>query len=754
MVSYHAPLSLHETEKALTSVGINRGWGEFFLELGHRGEERVADMDEYCSYMSGAEERLMTQSLPTDPIPEIEPIRGMEVGDDRKDESLSPTGLAIGLTVQSAVFKMKTSESDTFISRDRSNFCEVTTITPRSVEGSFHTARKRNDLSNLEFIDVCPFRLIEPVAKGKGTDHSSSKSGKASLAGPKQSFCRPELQEDMYLMNLLQDGSLLTSRSPEPKYLPTLLGGSGAPALFNNAENQFLYMLSYKGGGYSRVYGTAVNEVRNTLYNMELNNGYVCPWLTLKLRDKQEYLYGTYAEKVFVPTAEMKSQLKATLPPPIYMAGGTTNDLSSVEARLIAAKVLITRTQAEVEFERTLRNGSVLFGNYTNNYQKTISKRDSTLARKAFDGALAANSALHNLLKRQANGYDVSVMLKDPSFNVVLTGAREYTRSHARWIHEGCKSDTYTLRDIFKPADMFLRSEVSTEEEMKISGIGRLWLRNGKNVITETRAEVGLWQVSNDMQEWAQSLGLKLAGKRDSLGVASIPRRDVRSLYFENRENVADDPLILEHVARLAEGYTPTERGVVFTQDVSLVKSIANRTGMSFYRMSPELLLRVIPGKEVRDECMAYENPTLVWEKFFRHEKNFSGHPIRISVVDQGSLDATLVRHAKNPDLPGKGNSLFHVERTEMGYLPHQRFETHSYQPMERDSARPLQGSGCGIDGRPLVDLIAPSKRVRTKLPKFESYRSGDSSASTSSAGSHPHKRRSKPSLASETTYY
>jgi hypothetical protein len=578
-------------------------------------------------------------------------------------------------------------------------------------------------------VDVVPFRLVEPVAKGKGTDHSSSKTGKASLAGPKQSFAREDLQENMYLMNFLQDGSLVTSRAPEPKYLPTLLGGSGAPALYGDHRNQYLYMISYRGGGYSRVYGTAVNEVRDTLFNLELGKGYAAPYFTMKLRDKQEYLYGTYAEKVFVPTDEAKSRFKGKLPPPIYEAGGTTNDLSSVEARLIAAKVLITRGQAEIELERTQRNGSVLFGVRTHTYQKEISKRENRLARGAFEGALSANTAFHRLLLRQAQQKDVSTMMKDPSFRTVLTGAREYTLAHAQWVHEGCKSDTYSLRDIFKATDMFLRSEVSTEEEMKVSGISRLWLRNGRNVITETRAEVGLWQVSNDMQTWAASLASKLVDKRIEENVDTLSRSQVLSIYYGNRENVADDPLIIQHVLKLSASLTPTEQGVIFTQDRALAKTLANRSGMTFYRISPEVLLRLIPGVgDAREECMHYEMPELVNQVF-----DIPGNPVRISVVDQGSLDVALMNHRNDVPLPGSWNNIFEAERVDMGKNTHDRFETYSYRPVGSTRPKPRINSERGIGGRLLYDKFIPQKSIRSKLPKFEQYRRAGSSGTRSS---------------------
>jgi hypothetical protein len=93
---------------------------------------------------------------------------------------------------------METSEEDTFISNERFNFCEVTSIVPRTSKGSYDFFRKTQNLEFLEFVDVMPLRLLEPVSKGKGNDHSSSVVGKSSMAGKKQSFSRDDLREEMF----------------------------------------------------------------------------------------------------------------------------------------------------------------------------------------------------------------------------------------------------------------------------------------------------------------------------------------------------------------------------------------------------------------------------------------------------------------------------------------------------------------------------------------------------------------------------
>lgn len=478
------------------------------------------------------------------------------------------------------------------------------------------------------------------------------------------------------------------------------------------------------------MYGTAVQEVNETLRRLEYGQGYAVPWLALKLRDKQEYLYGTYAEKVFVPSAEYKSQFAERLPPPLYKGGGVTNDLASYEARLMAAKVLVSRPQAEIEYERSQRNGSILFGLGTVHGSKYKQKQDSMSARKAFDGALSANSAFSNLLSRKANQKDVQQMMKDPSFNVVLQGAKEYTLNHAKWVHDGCKSDTYSLRDILRSQDMYLRAEVSTDEEMKVSGIEREWIRNGKNVITETRAEVGLWQVSQDTQEWAGIVAGKLSEKRVEKSTVTLDRSDVLNVYWDHRELVADDPLIIQRVLQISQGLTSTENGVIFTKDRGLVKSCANRAGMTFFRVSPSVLLSLIKGSDPHRECMEFDmNPALV-----RSRMKLPGNPVRIAIVDTGSLDEVLAKHEQGVK-PEEGVILSRT-RLSYGKSPSGRFDVFSVRKVGQSSLAGIYDPKAkDHSGRLAFETFKPQKSIRLKIPKFESYRGSASRSESNLSG-------------------
>jgi hypothetical protein len=358
----------------------------------------------------------------------------------------------------------------------------------------------------------------------------------------------------------------------------------------------------------------------------------------------------------------------------------------------------------------------------TGTSSKLIEKRRNKAARAEFEGALSANSAFANLLARQANQKDVGELSRDKRFKLIFSGAREYTLKHAEWIHGGCKSDTYDVRDILRSQDMFLRSEVSTDEEMKVAFIDRSWVRSGKRVLTTTRADVGLWQVSNDARDWALEVENRLIEERSKLNVETLPRRSVESIYWDNREYAADDPMIIRRAVESTARLTSVEFGVIFTNDRQLVKTTANRTGMTFYRVSPSVLLSLIPPtKDVRAACMLFELASYTSSKFTFPGKN----PVAISMVDTGSLDTVLMLHEdltdKSSDL--RGVNISRRTRIDFGQRFEGRFETFSYRQVERSKLLGIYDPTVRDNlGRPAYETFRPQKTVRSRVPKFEAY--------------------------------
>jgi len=741
----HVPDLTDQVRDRFALNGINSAWAEAFLELDSFEEVLNPDPTEIISVIGEATNRLRYYGVIGDngKPPIIERITGMEVGDDRKDESKSPTGLAISLVVQESVFKMITSEEDTFISRDRSNFCEVTTIAPRSQMGSFDYARKNGTTSNLEFVDVMPLRLVLDVSKSNQNDHSSSVPGKASMAGPKMAYSRPDLKEVLQLGNLLQDGILSTIRGKEPKYLPTIMGGSGSPALFGSARNLYLYMQSYRGGGHSRVYGTSTNEIMQTFATMERTGAYYPPELTLRLRMKETYLYGTYKEKVFVPTKQFQNMVRETsLPAPLYEGGRATTDLAIGESRLVAAKLLITRSQAEVETEKTRRNTQVLFGVISHSGMNLAMKLARHRERQAFDGALSANTALARMLERRANDTDAEKLMKDSFFKFSNAGERDFMFSHAQWIVDGAKSNTYDIRDLRRPEDMFIRTEVSTEENMKVSGIERVWVKKGKPILTETTASVGLWQVSESMYQHAEGTLSKLIEVREASDDPTLTRSQVTKVLYDRRKNDADDGhILIKAKSDVAASTIGSGTLVLISTDRNLAKVVASQTGKRVLRIAPSVIIPGI-GADSEITISAMDGNLALFAKFVSIHKDLKLNMSQITGIytDTGSLQAALTHYValsvpgRKPGVKTYSRRVIEVGVDEYGH----RFEKIGLRPVGTEKSKVIIGPMRSKDtnGSFLWEFHRPNS-IHLRVSRYEAFmnRSEADSQSESSSG-------------------
>jgi hypothetical protein len=561
------------------------------------------------------------------------------------------------------------------------------------------------------------------------------------MAGKKQSFSRDDLREEMFFTNFLQDGTLLTNRSKDPKYLHSMMGGAGSPPNYGDHRNLYLYVLAYRGGGHSRVYGTSTQELRDCLYQLEVGKGYSIPHFSLKLRDKEEYLHGTFAEKVFVPSKAYSSGIRGTLPPPLYQVDGHSNALASAEARLIAAKILITRPMAEVQIERMNRTNGVLFGFETVNSLAAGKARSSREGRKRFEDALSANTAFANLLARTANKVDTDKLEADPAFRTVLAGARDFTLSHALWINEGMQSDTYRIEDLYRCHDMFVRSEVSNEEDMMVSGIDREWLRNDKVVITQTRNQVGLWQVSPGNYQWAQEVCEQLVKEREEYEYSSLPASVVSKIYFANREGISDDPLILEKMERqvgfhrsVYQGALPTDSLLIITQDRKLCRAVANRTGLVTYKVSTYVIPYMFQKETMQEDVMSLEGANDNYAKYI----DISAQPrIIYTMVDTGSVGEMLLKHDVTDIGEGKRLYSFQSSRFRKNHSG-KRVEILSYEPI---GPREVLTDGFlktqkDTNGHAYFEKFIPQNMFLKKLPKFESYARGSSRSSRGSAKS------------------
>lgn len=561
--------------------------------------------------------------------------KGGEVGDDRVSFSKSVIVLATEISVQENVVDMRTSHDDTLIDELMWNFCEVTTNLPCCKENTYQQVRKTGRFDALEFIDSPPLRVVIDTTKVERI-HSTSLAGKAAILANKtrtaNKICRPYME----LGSMLQDSFLNTWKADEPKYLPFNLGGYNAPALFNDAGNLYLSVKSYRGGGYDRVYGTATAEIMDAIRQTESGNPtYALMASVLRERD-EEYFFATFKNLVMLP-ADQKGEDK--LPIPVYKKQGIINEIASVESRLIQTKHLMTRSQALVEIARTERIDHVLTTLNDVGVMKTLVKESLHQKRLEVLGATRANSAFRNLLARTATEKDVSSLFSE-GWQQVFLGQREFNLNHAKWIQRGAKGEYLTILDMPSSEDMFLRSEVSKEETLRVEGLFISPDIPKPGVYTEAR--VGLWQVSSSMEEWADNIAYQLLEKRNQLG-RPLDRLELLEIYHVDREWVNDDSLIIADVKERTARCARTSDVALISQDVKLAKRLARTCNLRVILCEPEKAYNHFPGRVWNSKTqITTQEFYLALEKQYRI-LNSVQEPACV-VIDTGSMESALAK--------------------------------------------------------------------------------------------------------------
>jgi hypothetical protein len=510
-------------------------------------------------------------------------VRGSETGDDCVNYSQNPFLLAITLSTAQRICHMKISWEDTVISAFLWNYCEVTSIVPVHPGQSFDLARKTNDSKEIGFIDVVSERIKQDVSKGNVSDFGSTTIGKVQWMRPRVTMPRTDLQGDILLANFLQDGLLRADKSPDPKYLHTYLGGTGVLGQFPG--NVYLYVKAYKCGSYQRIYGSAVAELRQVVRDLDDGKPHVpliCRWL----RQKQEYLWATYAERVFVPKDLLKSKTIGDLPIPLYEKLSNQVYLHSVEERLVRARELIPRHKALLEVLYSRRLKEVLKSGTVVLLEKAFSLK-SKEERSRFDMALRANAAIQNLLKRTANDADVRKLLGD-DFYSVNTGRLTFDKDDADWLNNP-KGITFGIDDVSFPEDMYVREEVSAEESLKVSGIPLRTLVHGKLTVRETTTRLGLYQISASMKDWAQRKLKDLIQLGEEYG-RPIPPQNLLRPFTENLEWVNDDNGLI--AKSLSEMKDEIIRPIwLISSDRRLAARMAKTINCKVYRLEPITLI-------------------------------------------------------------------------------------------------------------------------------------------------------------------
>jgi hypothetical protein len=583
-------------------------------------------------------------------------VFGMEVGDDRADASRDPIRLALGLVCQEQVFHMRTSQRDTCISSSIWNFCEISNGIPTDITETFDYCRKNNNFDELGFVDSPPLRIILDVSKGDGS-HSSTSSGKAAMLGSRLRTPKTSILRVLQLSSFIQDGMLRTSMSSDPKYLPRIMGGSGARALFDNPDNLHLYTLAYKGGRCNRVYGSATRELQSCLRELSMSRA-TMPVLCRMLSDKQEYLHGTYSNMIFAPKHSYKDVQMEKLPMPLIESPGGANRFNATLNRLVRTKHLVTRSVAvrEWEYSKTIR-ARLLSRLSTERYEAEDQMRKSGL-KAAFGNALSANTAFANLLSKKATWKDVEMLMGSDDHITLTSGSPEFTNYDAQWIYSGAKYENFSIEDLTITEDLHSREDVSEEQTFKVGGLVLRPILGDKIQRVETSTKVGLYEISKPMEEWAECVYRRLLKHR--VEGKPLPRDIVLNEIMKDPEWVNDDTGLIEQCLQSTSSlHQRSARVVLVSLDKRLANQMSNTCNVQVERLTPIsyiMKMRSLGKDPIKDRAEALH---LLEGEIPKRERS---DPIREFFVDTGSVAHTL----SNLEEYGSGVSSHVVRREHM----------------------------------------------------------------------------------------
>jgi hypothetical protein len=592
----------HVIAHTTSGTQVTLDWSPLdFLEEEEELEE--LDLEEIYSYGKEAGNIAQQFDITTGTLRSV--IKGSEVGDDRVDITRSGRKACSCMMAQGSIVGMKTSKEDTYISRKYWNFCEVTSTIPTDPQSSYHHARKSGDFSALGYNDSIVLRIILDVSKADHS-HSSTPEGKMSLLGARLSTPRKELRAMWHIASLFQDAMLSTHTAESPKYLPQQMGGMGVTPLFDNSDNILLYVKAYRGGTYSRIYGTAVAELSSCLMYLERGKQ-TAPVLSQRLRERQDYFWGTFADKVFVPKhPQLISEKGKGAPKPLYEATGGSNNFQAFESRLTRTKHLVPRSKAEIEWESSRRLRGLMEAIYSDVFQLDKESRvQRTVVRSHYDNALNSNAALQRLLNREASGSDVKRLIGDKNFRMITTGKREFTRSDATWVYNDGRGELYSLKDISLSEDMYVRKEVSEEETFKVGGLKLSPIIGDVRKQVTTVTKVGLYEINKTMESWSDDLLDRLIKRADETS-RPLPRNHLEEVFWEDPEWVNDDSgLIGRCLNENRQASVKSLAVLLVSDDHRLGNQMARQCSLTVHRFSSRdfMSLATAHGLTVSSTC-------------------------------------------------------------------------------------------------------------------------------------------------------
>jgi hypothetical protein len=324
---------------------------------------------------------------------------------------------------------------------------------------------------------------------------------------------------------------------------------------------------------------------------------------------------------------------------PIYKATSTGLKFKGTESRLLRTKKLISQDELESYRNRTIRSQEVLFGlqDYKKNSAHHLAVQREKVRR--YDGALTGNCAFKRLLDRCATGQEVSTLIKE-GFLMVGCGVQTFTLHDAMYLHQGARSEYFDIHDLHFTEDMYLRDEVDTGESFRVGGIILNIPNSTSNRIIKTTTTVGLYNINESMEEWANDLEntLKDAGRVQR----PIPHHHLAQIFESKPEWVNDDTLLIGKAIREVGSlpYSTNHHIILISDDRRLANQMSQSVGCDVHRLRPR---DVILMSRLKEWSVETKLPPKIIRNMYKAPYACS-YPTELIYYDYGSIASAAAK--------------------------------------------------------------------------------------------------------------
>jgi hypothetical protein len=230
---------------------------------------------------------------------------------------------------------------------------------------------------------------------------------------------------------------------------------------------------------------------------------------------------------------------------------------------------------------------------------------------------------------------------------------RHFEEMHAHFVFNGGKDNVYSIQDLTISEDMFLRTEVSVEESLKVPNIPlTLPDHSGRLTTKMTKSQVGLWKIDQSQFEWAQAHADRL--REMALKQRPLTRVQVMSQYNSDRTWVSDDEPIMGLIREDLRGVSATTRiYVIITSDRKLCKLIQKMFLTPVMQLLPRELVYYV-NSNIRDFDV---NDLIKIQTYVRTKARDKIRGIRywdhrdpLVIMDTGAWASELVKYESGKD--------------------------------------------------------------------------------------------------------